>query len=96
MFSYVTKNNISVTEINSAAANEGADELVGFIKDTRQMLQGMGLSSLPVGNSDAGSYFNNEVLGAVDFGVRSFSCFIRTICISFGLPIYFSICALDG
>ena len=34
------------------------------------MLQKMGLSSIPVGNSDAGSYFNNEVLGAVKFGVR--------------------------
>ena len=37
------------------------------------MLQGMGLSSLKVGNSDAGSYFNNLVLAAVDFGVRALS-----------------------
>jgi hypothetical protein len=76
MFSYVTQNNIGASAINSAAANVGADKLVGFIKDTRQMLQGMGLSSLPVGNSDAGSYFNNKVLESVDFGVRPFSCFI--------------------
>lgn len=47
--------------------------LVGFIKDMRTTLQGMGLSSLKVGNSDAGSYFNNLVLEAVDFGVRPLS-----------------------
>ena len=46
--------------------------LVGFIQDTRTMLKGMGLSSIPVGNSDAGSYFNNEVLAACDFGVRPY------------------------
>jgi exo-beta-1,3-glucanase (GH17 family) len=27
--------------------------------------------SLPVGNSDAGSYFNNEILAAVDYGVNA-------------------------
>lgn len=32
------------------------------------MLSSMGVS-LQVGNSDAGSYFNNEVLGAIDYGV---------------------------
>jgi len=37
------------------------------------MLQSMGLSNIPVGNSDAGAYFNNMVLEAVDFGV----CLIR-------------------
>lgn len=26
--------------------------------------------TIPVGNSDAGSYFNNQVLEAVDYGVR--------------------------
>ena len=46
--------------------------LVGFIQDTQTMLQGMGLSSIPVGNSDAGSYFNNEVLAACAFGVRPY------------------------
>jgi len=71
MLNYVTDNNIGDAAINSAAANVGAAILVGFIKDTRQMLQGMGLSSLRVGNSDAGSYFNNEVLAAVDFGMAN-------------------------
>lgn len=69
--SYVTDNSISDTDINSAAANVGAAMLVGFIQDTKTMLQGMGLSIL-VGNSDAGSYFNNMVLEACDFGVRPY------------------------
>lgn len=32
------------------------------------MLQNMSVK-IPVGNSDAGAYFNNEVLAAVDYGV---------------------------
>lgn len=35
------------------------------------MLTGMNLNkTLPVGTADAGSYFNNEILAAVDYGVR--------------------------
>lgn len=76
MFSYVTENNISDTDINGAAANVGAAMLVSFIQDTQSMLQGMNLGSIPVGTSDAGSYFNNEVLAVCDFGVRLPSFFI--------------------
>jgi hypothetical protein len=37
------------------------------------MLSGLSLSTtLSVGTADAGSYFNNEVLGAVDYGVSAF------------------------
>jgi len=32
------------------------------------MLSSIG-AKIPVGNSDAGSYFNNQVLSAVDYGV---------------------------
>jgi exo-beta-1,3-glucanase (GH17 family) len=71
MLNYVTDNNISDNDINSAPANVGAAILVGFIQDTRTMLQGMNLGSIPVGNSDAGSYFNNEVLEASDFGMAN-------------------------
>ena len=36
------------------------------------MLSGLNLNkTILVGNSDAGSYFNNEVLEAVDYGVSS-------------------------
>ena len=35
------------------------------------MLASMNLpKTIPVGNSDAGSYFNDQVLSAVDYGVR--------------------------
>ena len=51
------------------------------------MLQGMGLSSIPVGNSDAGSYFNNEVLAAIDYGVRPYLSY-RILFYS-GLLFYF-------
>lgn len=55
---------------NDAVGNQGADLLIVNITDTRNMLKELGLS-LPVGNSDAGSYFNTKVLEAVDYGVRS-------------------------
>jgi len=67
--SYVNANGVS--DPNSDVANTGAQILIGNIQDTRSMLTGLGVS-LPVGNADAGSYFNNEVLAAVDYGVRCF------------------------
>lgn len=48
--------------------------LVPWISDTRSMLSSMGLSNILVGNADAGSYFNNEVLSAVDYGVGILLC----------------------
>ena len=37
------------------------------------MLVSMGLTGkIPVGNSDAGAWFNTLVLEAIDYGVRSF------------------------
>ncbi len=65
--SYVTQN--SIADVNSNAANVGAAILLSNIQDTQSMLSTMGIS-LPVGNADAGSYFNNEVLAAVNYGVR--------------------------
>ncbi|KAF8813325.1 glycoside hydrolase [Phlegmacium glaucopus] len=70
MLNYVTQNNIA--DPNSAAANVGAAILLGNIQDTRSMLAGMNLNkALPVGNADAGSYFNNEILAAVDYGMAN-------------------------
>lgn len=65
--SYLNAN--GATDPNSAVGNTGAQILIGNIQDTRSMLSGLGVS-VPVGNSDAGAYFNTEVLGAVDYGVR--------------------------
>lgn len=56
--------------MNSAAANVGAAILLANIQDTQSMLTTLGVT-LPVGNADAGSYFNDEVLAAVNYGVRN-------------------------
>jgi len=69
MLNYVT--DAGIQDPNSAVADVGAQILIGDIKDTQSMLSGMSLGSLPVGNSDAGSYFNNEVLADVDYGMAN-------------------------
>ena len=56
------------TDPNDAVANAGAQILVADINDMRQRLQSINVN-VPVGTSDAGAYFNNEVLAAIDFGV---------------------------
>ena len=54
---------------NSAIGNEGAALLNANISDMKTQIKNLGLS-VPVGTSDAGAYFNNEVLANVDFAVR--------------------------
>jgi hypothetical protein len=46
----------------------GSAILKADIQDTRDMLTSMGVN-IPVGNSDAGSYFSTEILSSVDYGV---------------------------
>ncbi|KAF9648006.1 glycoside hydrolase [Thelephora ganbajun] len=58
------------TDANGAVGNQGADLLIVNITDTRNLLKGLELS-IPVGNSDAGSYFNTKVLQAVDYGMAN-------------------------
>jgi exo-beta-1,3-glucanase (GH17 family) len=55
---------------NSDVGNTGAEILLGFINDTKTMLSNMSVS-LPVGNADAGSYFNTLVLEDVDYGMAN-------------------------
>jgi len=69
MLNYLTDNN-GGDDANGAIANKGADLLIVNITDTRNLLKSLGLS-VPVGNSDAGSYFNNKVLEAVDYGMAN-------------------------
>ncbi|KIY49437.1 glycoside hydrolase [Fistulina hepatica ATCC 64428] len=69
MLNYLTEKGI--TDPNSAAGNTGAGILIADINDTRSMLDGLGMSKIPVGNSDAGSYFNDLVLEAVDYGMSN-------------------------
>lgn len=67
-FSYLTANGAS--DPNSAIGNQGAALLIANITDTRNALKALNLpTTVQVGNSDAGSYFNNLVLEVVDYGV---------------------------
>ncbi|KAG1887077.1 glycoside hydrolase family 17 protein [Suillus subluteus] len=59
------------TDPNGSAGQAAAAMLVPWINDTRSMLSSMGLTNISVGNADAGSYFNNEVLSAVDYGMAN-------------------------
>jgi len=57
---------------NGPAGMEAAAMLIPWINDTRSMLEGMNLGkTIPVGNADAGSYFNTDVLEAVDYGMSN-------------------------
>ena len=68
--SYVT-NYAGGADVNSAEGNVGAELLIANITDARSTFGGLGLpTTLPIGTADAGSYFNNEVLQSVDYGVR--------------------------
>ncbi|KDR78858.1 hypothetical protein GALMADRAFT_244493 [Galerina marginata CBS 339.88] len=68
MLNYLNDN--GATDPNSAVGDAGADLLIVNITDTRSMLTSIS-ANLPVGNSDAGSYFNNKVLAAVDYGMAN-------------------------
>jgi exo-beta-1,3-glucanase (GH17 family) len=70
MLNYLNAN--GATDPNSAVGDQGAALLRADIEDTRNMLNSMSLSKhIPVGTSDAGSYFNTLVLQAVEYGVCS-------------------------
>jgi len=64
MFFYLQSN---VANVNSEVGMAASAILKTRITDIRQMLTGMNINIL-VGTADAGSYFNNDLLGAVDFG----------------------------
>lgn len=71
MLNYLNANG-GGSDPNDAVGNAGAAILIPNIQDTRQMLAGMNLpKTIPVGTADAGSFFNNEVLGAVDYGMSN-------------------------
>lgn len=71
MLNYLTANGGANQDINGPVANAAAQQLIPLFNDTRTWLQGLNLpKTIPVGNSDAGSYFNNEVLASIDYGVR--------------------------
>jgi exo-beta-1,3-glucanase (GH17 family) len=60
------------TDPNGPVGAQGAALLTADIADTRSMLASMNLpKTIAVGNSDAGSYFNNAVLQASDYGLAN-------------------------
>ncbi|KAL4066944.1 glycoside hydrolase family 17 protein [Scleroderma citrinum] len=69
VLNYVT--DAGQSDPNGSAGQQAAAILIPWIQDTRSMLQSMGLSSIPVGTSDAGSYFNNQILQNVDYGMAN-------------------------
>lgn len=70
MLNYLTDH--ASSDPNSAVGNTGAQALIADITDTRAMLKSISLDGkVPVGNSDAGSYFNTLVLEAVDYGMSN-------------------------
>ncbi|KAF9223715.1 glycoside hydrolase family 17 protein [Gyrodon lividus] len=57
---------------NGSAGQQAAAMLIPWIQDTRTMLSSLNLGkTIPVGNADAGSYFNTQVLEAVDYGMSN-------------------------
>nr|GAT48749.1 glycoside hydrolase family 17 protein [Mycena chlorophos] len=66
---YLTDN--SATDPNGAVGNAGAQILIGDITSAKSTMSGLGLSNITIGTADAGAYFNNEVLEAVDYGMAN-------------------------
>ena len=56
-------------DANGDLGNAAAAILIPNITDTITQLKSAGYD-IPVGNAEAGAYFNNEVLANVDFAVR--------------------------
>ncbi|KAI0288814.1 glycoside hydrolase [Russula brevipes] len=70
MLNYLTAHGSA--DPNSAVGNQGAQQLVPYIQDMVKTLAALNLAKhLPVGNSDAGAFFNTQVLEAVEFGMAN-------------------------
>jgi len=70
MLDYLTSN--GATDPNGAVGQQAAQMLITWIQDMVSTLKSMNLSKhIPVGNSDAGSYFNTQVLEAVEYGMAN-------------------------
>ena len=70
------------TDANSDIGNAGAALLISNITDTRTAIEALSLDkTLPIGTADAGSYFNNEVLAAVDYGMSNIHAWFANVSI---------------
>jgi len=68
MLDYLDDND--ATDPNGAVGNTGAAILIADIQNTMSNFTTMGVT-LPVGTSDAGAYFNNEVMAVADYGMAN-------------------------
>ncbi|KAF8340607.1 glycoside hydrolase superfamily [Cantharellus anzutake] len=59
------------TNPNDTAGIQAAELLKTKVTDIKSMLSGISLSKIPVGTADAGSYFNTDILGAVDYAMAN-------------------------
>jgi len=68
MLNYITDH--GAANANGTVGLAASALLKTKITDMRQLLASMSIN-LPVGTADAGSYFNNDLLSAVDFGMSN-------------------------
>lgn len=67
---------------NSDIGNAGAALLISNITDMRTQVAALNLAkTIPIGTADAGSYFNNEVLEAVDYGMSNIHAWFANVSI---------------
>jgi exo-beta-1,3-glucanase (GH17 family) len=72
MLNYLNAHGNGNMDANSDVGNAGAQILNAKIADTRSSLASLNLGkTIPVGTSDAGDFFNNQVLAAVDYGMAN-------------------------
>jgi exo-beta-1,3-glucanase (GH17 family) len=70
MLNYLTAHHTQ--DPNSDVGNTGAATLIANIQDAQSMLSSLNLGkTIPIGNSDAGSFFNTKVLEAVSYGLAN-------------------------
>ncbi|KAJ7283975.1 glycoside hydrolase [Mycena rebaudengoi] len=70
ILNYLTANGGPQLDPNGDVGKAGAALLLSNITDTISMVKELGLN-IPIGNSDAGSYFNTQVLSAVSYGLSN-------------------------
>ncbi|PFH51396.1 glycoside hydrolase family 17 protein [Amanita thiersii Skay4041] len=87
MLNYLTGH--QATDPNGPVGQQGATILLNYIKDTRSMLQDLGATGIAVGNSDAGSFFSNDVLSAVDYGMSNVHAWFANTTINDAAPWVF-------
>jgi len=88
MLDYLTDN--AGTDPNSAAGNQGATILIAYIDDARTQLANLKLNkNIPVGNGDAGYFFNTNVLKAVDYAMANVHAWFASTTIQEAAPWVF-------